>query len=105
MLGDACPPGLAPGRPEADVVDLVVVAGGELAPAIRTAAERLAPDGILYVAARPWRAARAIRAAGLEPARALVPEHQRRLRNSVRVQELERRAAPFGSGRAQRAGR
>ena len=57
VLGDACPPGLAPGRPEADVVDLVVVAGGELAPAIRTAAERLAPDGILYVAARPWRAA------------------------------------------------
>ena len=72
MLGDACPPGLAPGRPEADVVDLVVVAGAELAPAIRTAAERLAPDGILYVAARPWRAAGAIRTAGLVPGPALL---------------------------------
>ena len=72
MLGDACPPGLEPGRPEAEVVDLVVIAGADLAPAIRTAAERLAPDGILYVAARPWRAARAIRAAGLVPGPALL---------------------------------
>jgi hypothetical protein len=72
VLGDACPPGLAPERPEADLVDLVVVAGGELAPAIQTAAERLAPDGILYVAARPWRAARTIRAAGLVPGPALL---------------------------------
>jgi len=74
VLGDSCPPGLEPepGGTEADAVELVVVAGAELGPALQTAATRLAPDGVLYVAAPPRRAAKAIEAAGLAPGPALL---------------------------------
>jgi hypothetical protein len=72
VLGDACPPGLEPIGTEADAVDLVVVAGAELGPALQTAATRLAQDGILYVAAPPRRAAKAIQTCGLVPGPALL---------------------------------
>jgi hypothetical protein len=72
MLGDACPPGLAPSGPEAETVELVVVAGAELEPALQTATSRLAPDGVLYVASAPRRTAKAIEAAGLAPGPALL---------------------------------
>jgi hypothetical protein len=72
VLGDSCPPGLEPGGTEADVVELVVVAGGELGSALQTAATRLAPDGILFVAAHPRWATKAIEAAGLAPGPALL---------------------------------
>jgi len=72
VLGDACPPGLAPSGPEADVAELVVIAGAELQPAVQTAASRLAPDGVLYVASAPRGTAKAIQAAGLVPGPALM---------------------------------
>jgi len=72
VLGDSCPPGLEPRGPDADTVELVIVAGAELGPALQTAATRLAPDGILYVAAPPHRTAKAIEAAGLAPEPALL---------------------------------
>lgn len=72
MLGDSCPPGLEPSGTEADTVELVVVAGAELGNALQTAAARLAPDGIVYVAAPPRRAAKAIQAGGLVPGPALL---------------------------------
>ena len=75
MLGDLCPPGLDPRGIEADALELVVVAGAELGPALQTAATRLAPDGILYVAAPPRRAARTIQTYGLVPGPALLTLH------------------------------
>lgn len=72
MLGDDCPPELEPSGTEADAVDLVLVAGADLGLALRTAAARLAPDGLLYVAAPPRRVVGVIQSVGLVAGPALV---------------------------------
>ncbi len=65
VLGDACPEELRPSSEATDVIDLVVVAGAEVEAAARTAAERLAPDGIVFFGDGSRGAERAAKRAGI----------------------------------------
>lgn len=61
VLGDAIPPRLRPPAPEAPLVDLAVVPADD----VRTAADRLAEDGVVFVAGSPRSARAAAVSAGL----------------------------------------
>jgi len=61
VLGDAIPERLRPLAPEAPLVDLAVAAATD----VRNAAERLAEDGVLFVAGSPRSARAAVVSAGL----------------------------------------